>query len=122
MFTFFAFTVTPLKSIYVGTPLQPEPYAVPSPRYLAFTGRPFSPLTTTTWSSPGARSIAWSLHLASSPSTSNTMPLMGMDAESVMSVSSEFSPLDEEIFRPTCSGVGKWMNLNGSGLSVLVNI
>ena len=85
-------------------------YAVPSPRYLALTVRPFSPTAWTTCGSPGTRSIAWSLHLTSSPSTSRTTPLMGFFDES-----STISP-STLIFKPASSTLGKWMNLNGSGL------
>lgn len=89
--------------------------AVPSPKNLNFTSRPFKPTALTICGSPGARSIAWSLHLTISPSASRTTPLTGLFAESVtLSPSSEMSAL-----RPRAATSGNLMNLNGSGLQKL---
>ena len=84
-----------------------------SPRNLAVTGLPFSPMTLTVWGSPGTRSRAWSPHLTSSPSTSSTMPLIGRWALSTIA-----SPCSSGvILRPRFFTSGNRINLNGSGLT-----
>jgi len=76
-------TNEPRLSFSTGEPIVPpnEPnayYALPSPKYLALSSLPSRFQTLTTWSSPGTTSRAWSLHFASSPSTSSTNPLIGL--------------------------------------------
>jgi len=64
------------------------------------------------WGSPGTRSIAWSLNSTSIPSTSRTIPLIGLLLESVRLP----PPSPTLMSRPKPSTGGKWRNLKGSGL------
>ena len=84
-------------------------YALPSPIYLALIFLPFNPLAVITCVSPGNISIAWSLHLTSSPvlsSKSRITPLMGFSQDRV--TSSPLTLIDS-------LGSGKLRYFHGSG-------
>ena len=87
-------------------------YAVPSPRNRTLTFLPFSPMARTICGSSGIKSMAWSLHFTSSPSTSIINPFTGFSADNSMDSPSEHIVT----FRPRSLTAGNFMNLNGSGL------
>jgi hypothetical protein len=118
-------------------PLSHRGHALPSPKYRAVGTLPFRPQARTTWSSPGTRSIAWSLHLTSSdPSASRTTPLMGRDVLRMIFTTSSMSGRGRlngliissssatsvalmgnvMILKPSSWIGGKVINLKGSGL------
>ena len=87
-------------------------YPVLSPTNRILTGLPPKPIALTTCGSPGTRSIAWSLNLRYSPSTSSSIPLIGFFVDNVMV--SPSGPMST--FSPKSATGGKLINLKGSGL------
>ena len=93
-------------------------YAMPSPRNRTFTDLPWRPTAWIVCGSSGTKSIAWSLHCTSSPSTSRIIPLIGFCVDKVMD-----SPSDPVVtFKPSSPKGGKVIYLKGSGLESSINL